>query len=123
MYHPYNNTLKVYEWHGCERTVMSGIILTVPIRTRSLLPIKPMIIPGVLQAPKISVRQLSTPLCSAAGEALRHSLDFFPGTIYSPPSPCRTEGKTNTPNAAQSFCGRCCVCSLVKATPERSVHL
>lgn len=50
--------------------------------THTPLPVKPVIIPGVLQAPKISVTQLSAPLCSAAGEALRHSLTFHPDTVY-----------------------------------------
>lgn len=50
--------------------------------THTLFQFKPIIISDVLQAPKISVMQLSATLGSAAGEALRHSLTFYPDTKY-----------------------------------------
>lgn len=62
------------EWHGCVHTVVSGCTLTVPLPPHTLLQIKPVIIAGVLQPPKISVTQLSAPLCSAAGQDQGYSL-------------------------------------------------
>lgn len=73
----YHHSDSLWERHGCVHSVVSRCTLTIPFTSNTLLPIKTIIIPGLLQAPKISVTQLSAPLCSAAGKALSHSPTFY----------------------------------------------
>lgn len=76
----YHHSDSLWERHGCVHSVVSRCTLTNPFTSNTLLPIKTIIIPGLLQAPKISVMQLSAPLCSEAwkgSEPLPYFLHWF----------------------------------------------